>query len=126
VVSTTTAVLAFGGDADGQVLEAGGHDAACDHAGGEQLAHGDALGGGLVAEDRPEQDEQDRRQPEDERDRHLVPEERLDLDAAPDRAEPPHAGQARCRRARRGPPVGQLGALCHGCSSVPAAAIRSR
>ena len=109
------AVLAFGGDGDGQVLEAGGHEAAGDHARGEQLAHRDALGGGLAAEDRPEQDEQDRRQPEDERDRHLVPEERLDLDAAAGHPELPRAGQGGFAGSRSR--AGQRELCGHGCSS---------
>jgi len=77
--------------------------------------------GGLAAEDRAEQDEQDRRQPEDERDRHLVPEERLDLDAAASQGELPGAGQFRGRAGLRAR-VGQLDALRHDCSSGSAAA----
>ena len=97
-------------------------------AAGRIVAEGDpeTLGGGLLAEDRAEQDEQDGRQPEDEPDGHLVPEEHLDLDAAPGRAEPPLARQFRFADRAGFRACLRLGQLGHGCSSASAAAIRSR
>jgi hypothetical protein len=103
-------LVSLGRDGDPEVLEAGGHDAARDHAGHVELADGDASrGSGLPAEDGPEHHQQDGGQREDQDDCLPLAEKRLQLDLAPRETGAQHGRQRSGDGARRRPVGGRAG-----------------